>query len=238
MRQRERFRTIDLARAVGLSAQQVRNHEAWGFLPPVERSESGYRLYTDRHLEALRTARTMISAYGGWQPALEIMRAVHGGDLDSALALVDERHADLDRRRRQIENTLEAIRTVTAGSAALASPRRTGSLRVGEAAKSVGVRPSALRFWEQQGLLQPARDASSGYRIYDEQQMQRLEVVALLRGADYGFDAIRAVLDELAEGRPGSALRAAERRREEISAASRACARATAALWSYAVEAP
>jgi DNA-binding transcriptional MerR regulator len=234
MRQGERFKTIDLARAVDLSAQQVRNYEAWGFLPPVERGESGYRMYTSRHLGALRTARTMISGYG-WQPALDVMRAVHGGDLDAALALVDERHADLDRRRRQVENTLEAIRTLVEQPAAPARARRTGDLRVGEAAKLVGVRVSALRFWEQQGLLQPTRDESSGYRIYGEQQLRRLEVVALLRGADYGFDAIRAVLDELAEGRPESALRAVAKRREEISGTSRACARATAALWSYAV---
>ncbi len=56
------MRTIDLARAVGLSAQQVRNYEEQGVLPPVARGESGYRLYTQRHLKALRTVRAMMAA--------------------------------------------------------------------------------------------------------------------------------------------------------------------------------
>jgi DNA-binding transcriptional MerR regulator len=233
MRLEGRMRTVDLARAVGLSAQQVRNYEAWGFLPPVKRSESGYRLYTKRHLEALRTVRTMIFAGYGWQQALEVMRAVHGGDLDTALARVDSQHAELDRRRRQVEHTLEAIRMQMAGSAAWTAVPRAGGLRVGEAAKAVGVRPSAMRFWEQQGLLQPGRDERSGYRLYDQRQMRRLEVVVLLRGLNYGFDAIRSVLDELAAGKPESTLRAVEKRRHEIASASRTCANATAALWSY-----
>ena len=66
--------------------------------------------------------------------------------------------------------------------------------------------------------------------------MQRLEVVVRLRGLNYGFDAIRSVLDELAAGKPESTLRAVEKRRQEIASAARACAHATAALWSYSRE--
>ena len=231
------MRTVDLARAVGLSTQLVRDYEARGFLPPVERSEAGYRLYTERHLEALRTVRTMISAGYRRQQALELMHAVHDGDLDTALALVDAHHAELDRMRRQVEQTLDAIRTSIDGLAVPAGERRSGRLRIGEAARAVGVRPSALRFWEQQGLLQPERDSRSGYRLYDRRQLRRLEVVVLLRGVNYDFEAIRSVLDELAVGKPEPTLKAVEKRREEISASSYACITATAAVWSYICEA-
>lgn len=226
------MRTVDLARAVELSTQQVRDYEAGGFLPPVERSESGYRLYTERHLKALRTVRTMISAGYRSQQVLEVMRAVHAGDLDTALALVDAHHAELDRLRRQAEQTLDAIRTAIDGVAG-PGERRPKCLRIGEAARAVGVRASALRFWEQQDLLQPERDSRSGYRLYDRRQVRRLEVVVLLRGMNYDFDAIRSVLDELAVGRPEPTLKAVEKRRNEISASSRACTKATAGLWSY-----
>ena len=106
-------------------------------------------------------------------------------------------------------------------------------LRVGQAARQVGVRVSALRFWEEEGLLHPQRDDSSGYRLYDEQQLRRLRVVVLLRDAGYAVEAIRLVLDELAAGRPERALRAVEGRRVEVARASRACAAATAAFWEY-----
>ncbi|HYF62616.1 MAG TPA: MerR family DNA-binding transcriptional regulator, partial [Herpetosiphonaceae bacterium] len=58
------MRTKDLAAAVGLSVQQVRNYEAAGFLPAVERSPNGYRRYARRHLAALQTTRLLIAGYG------------------------------------------------------------------------------------------------------------------------------------------------------------------------------
>lgn len=231
----EYLRPVDLARAVGMSVQTVRKYEAWGFLPPAERSPAGYRRYTYRHLRAIETARAMIAGYG-WQSALRVMRHAHAGDLDAALAVVDARHAELDRGRREVEETLAALRTVAADPPAGAHVRRSSGLRVGEAAQRVGVRVSALRFWEEQGLLHPRRDDRSGYRRYDEQQLRRSQVVVLLREAGYDFAAIRAVLDELAAGRPASALRAVARRRDELAKTSRARAEATAAFWNYVTD--
>ncbi|HEX2033019.1 MAG TPA: MerR family transcriptional regulator [Chloroflexota bacterium] len=239
------LRTVDLARAVGLSPQQVRNYEAWGFLPLVPRSATGYRLYGERHLEAMRTARVMVAGYG-WPRALEAMQALHRDDLDAALAVADARHAELDRERREIERTLAALRTVVDQEQAPPSrvraapvgrgrlPRR---LRISEVARRIGVRVSAVRFWEQQGLLRPERDRGNRYRLYDDQQLRRVQVVALLRQAGYRFEQIRAVVEEVAEGRLAAVLRAAERRRASVAAASRLCAQATAALWRYAGEA-
>ncbi len=229
------LRPVDLARAVGVSVQTVRKYEAWGFMPPAERSATGYRRYTHRHLHALEAARTMKAGYG-WQSALSVLQAVHRGDLDSALTVVDSRHAQLDRGRREVGETLHALRIVAGSHETGTRAHRSVGLRVGQAARRVGVRVSALRFWEEEMLLHPHRDKSSGYRLYDEQQMRRLRVVVLLREADYDFDAIRSVLDELSAGRPKRALKAFERRRVELARASRACARATAALWGYVSE--
>jgi DNA-binding transcriptional MerR regulator len=53
------LRTSDLAQAGQISVQQVRNYEALGLLPPIERSKSGYRLYTPQHLAALKTAQSI-----------------------------------------------------------------------------------------------------------------------------------------------------------------------------------
>jgi DNA-binding transcriptional MerR regulator len=106
-------------------------------------------------------------------------------------------------------------------------------LRIGEAATLAGVNPSAIRFWESQGLLNPPRDKESGFRLYDRPQLARLHVVAVLRQASYTFEAIRALLDELAGGRADAALAAVERRRDDLARASKLCARATAALWLY-----
>ncbi|HEX4203685.1 MAG TPA: MerR family transcriptional regulator [Ktedonobacteraceae bacterium] len=229
------LRTIDLAQAGGISVQQVRNYEASGFIPPAERSPGGYRLYTQQHLVALKTARSLVAGYG-WQRTPAIMLALHQGNLSDALALIDAHHAGLASKRLQVEQTLVALRTLAAQSAPLSGTRHAQRFRVGEAAKQVGVRVSALHFWEQQGLLHPQRDQSSRYRLYDEQQMRRLRVVVLLREAGYDFNTILPVLDELAEGRPEKAIVAVEKRREELTRTSWVCIEALALLQRYVSE--
>jgi DNA-binding transcriptional MerR regulator len=227
------LRTKDLARAVQISVQQVRNYEAGGFIPVAERSPSGYRRYTRQHLLALKTARQLIGGYGG-QRAQQIMQAIHGGKLADALALINERHAELDRTRLQLEQTLAALSVLAAQSPAATQPRSSQRLHVGAAARLVGVRVSALRFWEGQGLLQPSREDGSRYRLYDERQLRRLRIVALLRQANHDFAAIRTTLDELEAGRPQRAVAAVEQRRGELASISWRCLGAMATLYAYA----
>jgi DNA-binding transcriptional MerR regulator len=224
------LRPIDLARAVGLGVTQIRVYEKVGFLPPAERGANGYRRYTQDHVEALQVARVLISGYG-WQNALEVMRAVHLGERGTAFALVNSRHAALDLRRGRIHAALEAIEVTSRRPPATSGVRRP--VRIKEAARTVGVRPSAVRFWEEQGLLHPGREASTDYRVYDAEQLRRLNVIALLRDVDYQFDAIREVLDDLAGGRPERTRQVLEERLEALDRTTWQCIAATSALHGY-----
>ena len=80
--------------------------------------------------------------------------------------------------------------------------------RIGEAARRVGVSPSALRMWERQGLVRPAR-ADSRYRIYTDGDLEQLRSIRRLRQIDHlNAPGIRRVLRDTlqpaadAEGRP------------------------------------
>ncbi len=229
------LRTKDLAEAVGVSVQQVRNYEAGGLLPGVERSPSGYRRYTQRHLLAIKTARQLLGGYG-WPRTQRIMHAVHQGQIAEALALINERHAELDQRRLQLEQTLATLGVLTAQLPVTTHPRAAQQVRVGTAARLVGMRVSALRFWEEQGLLQPSREEGSRYRLYDERQVRRLRIVALLRQANHDFAAIRTTLDELEAGQPQRAVAAVEQRRVELADTSWRCVAALATFHAYVSE--
>lgn len=224
------LRTAHLARAANLSVQQVRNDEAAGMLPPVNRSASGYRLYTARHLTALLTARKLVDGFGS-ERARTIMRSLHAGRLADALAVIDERHEQLAQTRTQLETTRRAL-DLLAQQLPAAVPH-AGRLTVSEAARAVGVRPSAVRFWEQRGLLHPTRDQGNQYRLFDERQMRLLRVIALLRGADHDFDAIRLTLQELEAGHPQRTLAAIARREQALTQRSWRCLEGAAALFSY-----
>src|SRR5258708_6279512 len=109
------LRTIDLARAAGISVQQVRNYEALGLLPQVSRGKSGYRLYTQHHLAALKTARSLVGGYG-WQRMPAIMHALHRAALSAALAPIDSCHAGPPTKRLQVEQPLPPGRALPTGS--------------------------------------------------------------------------------------------------------------------------
>jgi DNA-binding transcriptional MerR regulator len=164
------------------------------------------------------------------------MQALHRGDLSAALAIIDERHAEQARKRLQVEQTLIALQTLAAQAEALHGSRHSYPVRVGAAARQVGVRVSAVHFWEQQGLLHPLREPYSRYRLYDEHQMRSLRVVALLRDAGYSFHIIQSVLDELATGRPEQAILAVENRREELTRTSWSCIEALTLFRHYVSE--
>jgi DNA-binding transcriptional MerR regulator len=87
--------------------------------------------------------------------------------------------------------------------------------RIGEAARRVGVSASALRLWERQGLVRPAR--RGGYRIYTDADIEHLRSVRRLRQVDrLNAPGIRLVLrdavshnahDRRIDGRPLRRLR-------------------------------
>jgi MerR family transcriptional regulator, copper efflux regulator len=63
---------------------------------------------------------------------------------------------------------------------------------IGQAAERSGFSPSALRFYEKHGLLEPAARTEAGYRLYDESSLERLRFIT--RAKELGCN-----LEEIAE---------------------------------------
>jgi DNA-binding transcriptional MerR regulator len=228
----DRLRAVDLARTAGISVQQVRNYVDTGVLPPVERTASGYRVFTTAHAEALAAAREAAAGHG-WATTRTVMRAVHDGDLETALAALDASHAQLDRERADLAAVHEALGTVLAHPAATTATSPTG-MRIGQVARAVGVRPPVLRLWEARGLLRPDREPGTGYRVYSRSEFHAAQVVALLRRGHYPVATIEAVLGELrATGSPDRVLGELKNRQRDLHRRSLHRLRASAALHAY-----
>jgi DNA-binding transcriptional MerR regulator len=234
-----RLRAIDVARGAGVSVQQVRNYEAEGVLPPLARTEAGYRIFTPEHAAALRVVRLLAEGHG-WERARIVMRSVHAGDVATALAELDRSHAELDRERSEIVGVLGAFAALAGPPASPPEASASGSagagagFRIGAVADAVGVRTSALRVWERHGLLRPSRERVTGYRVYDDAEVRRARVVALLRKGNYPISIVRAVIDELrTTGSPHRVRTELARREQDLHRRSLLRLQASAALYEY-----
>jgi MerR family redox-sensitive transcriptional activator SoxR len=69
-----------------------------------------------------------------------------------------------------------------------------GTLTIGEVAKRAGLRTSALRYYEEVGVL-PHAERISGQRRYDETVLARLAVVRLAQDLGFSVAEIRALVE-------------------------------------------
>ncbi|MCQ9177622.1 MerR family DNA-binding transcriptional regulator [Streptomyces sp. IBSBF 2953] len=231
---RRRLRTVDLARLVGLSTQQIRNYEEAGVLPAAGRTESGYRVFGEAHRQALLAYRALVRGYGP-VTAARIMRTVHEGDVPAALALVDAAHAALHEERTALRATGEAMEELARQVPEADATRAAGGLRIGDVAGLLGVRASALRVWEAAGLIAPPRERGTRYRVYGPADVRDARIVHSLRRGHYLFAQIRPVLAELRrEGGSEAELRSAlAARAETLTARTRAMLAGAGRLHAY-----
>ncbi len=225
------LRPVDLARAAGVSTQQVRNDEAAGVLPLVERTPSGYRRYSEEHLQALLTYRALARAHGA-PVARQIMRAVHAEQVAEALELLDVSHAELQQQRLALRSTRAALLEVA--SDPIVDVRREDHMLIGELAAVLGVRSSTLRSWDEAGLIRPARTVPQGYRTYSPMDVRDARIAHQLRLSHHGLDQARQVLTALRRAGDTRALHAAiDRREETIAGRAQLMLLAAAALSGY-----
>lgn len=103
---------------------------------------------------------------------------------------------------------------------------------IGEAARMLGVNASALRYYEERGLVKPACRVN-GRRMYGRAELRRLAFVHMARAMGFHLDAIREALDE-----PGERWREAIRRRIADLDELIARARRTQHFLAHALECP
>jgi MerR family redox-sensitive transcriptional activator SoxR len=75
------------------------------------------------------------------------------------------------------------------------------SLTIGQVSARSGVAPSALRYYEQQGLLEATRTAG-GARRYHRSVLRRLAFVRAAQNVGLSLGEIKKALDSLPPGRP------------------------------------
>ena len=70
-----------------------------------------------------------------------------------------------------------------------------GLLRIGEFAKLSQSNLRTLRYYEELGLIRPAKRSTGGFRYYHENQLERVEAIRRLKDLGLSLSEVAAALD-------------------------------------------
>ena len=97
-----------------------------------------------------------------------------------------------------------------------AARRPTGLFSIGQFSRLTGLTLKAIRLYHERGLLPPSWiDASSGYRYFNDKDVERARVIAHLRGLDLSLSEIEELFSSYDES--AGALAFLEKQRERIA---------------------
>lgn len=193
------YKTIDVARIIGIHVNTVRLYEKCGLISKPKRMENGYRIFTDVHIEEFKLARAALQVEvlqnGLRKQAIEIIKASASGNYEKAAALTKCYIEKIETEKTSAEEAIRITQNILEGADYKTSWTDQYWTRK-ETADLLHITIDTLRNWELNGLLTVKR-SSNGYRVYTPEDLQRLKIIRSLRCANYSLTSILRMLQAL-----------------------------------------
>ncbi|WP_323250453.1 MerR family transcriptional regulator [Synechococcus sp. CCY9202] len=68
-------------------------------------------------------------------------------------------------------------------------------LRIGEVARRTGLSVKTIRYYCDEGLLQPKARSAAGYRLFDQENLAELTIIRALRAMDVSIPELAKILE-------------------------------------------
>lgn len=191
------YKTSEIAAIIGIHPNTVRLYEELELIPRPKRQPSGYRVFTDFHVEQFRLARLAFQVEvlqnGLRKKIVQMLKLSATGNFDTALALTHEYLKQVRQERDNAEEAINIVEQILSGT-----HENTHFLRRKEVSEYLNISMDTLRNWEMNGLLTIKRK-QNGYRVYTDKDIQRLKIIRSLRCANYSLEAILRMLMHLSK---------------------------------------
>ena len=79
-------------------------------------------------------------------------------------------------------------------------------MRIGDLAKRAGTTMRTIRYYEERGLIEPARRTKGGFRLYHEEEVRRLRLIRSLQVLDMPLAQVKAFFDQRPRGRAAAEI--------------------------------
>ena len=201
------LRTSDIAKAVGLHPNTIRLYEEWGLLDKIPRSSTGYRLFTQEHLDQVKLVRLVLKCtiFGREikRASYHIIKTSAIGDFKEALDTARNLKTLIDIECRQAEDAqwyLEQWANNAMPSENKAQENACSKLKAVDVAKLLNITTDMLRDWERNNLINIPRNPANGYRMFGPEEINRLRVIRVLRRSNYSNMAILRAMSKFDTG--------------------------------------
>ncbi|WP_096186562.1 MerR family transcriptional regulator [Evansella halocellulosilytica] len=188
------YRPIDIAKSLNISTSALRHYESWGIIPIPERSESGYRLYTEVHFAYFRCIRAMYPGFS-MQVISKVLNHIQQGEMDEALWIVNKEQADLHHEKVIADQALKLLYHPELMT--IDEKKIKDEMTIGEVAELTDVAPSAIRHWEKEGVITPKRNPENGYRMFTKTHLRQLLLIRAMRHTVYGLENMTDVVKSI-----------------------------------------
>ena len=192
------YKTAEVAAMIGVHPNTVRLYEKMKLIPKPERLSNGYRVFTDFHIwqcKLIRLAFQVEVLQNGLRKKIVRMVTVSAaGEFDTAIILTEEYLKQLRQERRNAEEAIKIVKQLLSGGA----QENSHNLKRKDVSNLLDISMDTLRNWEMNGLLTVKRK-NNGYRVYTDEDIQRLKIIRSLRCANYSLEAIRRLLQQLSK---------------------------------------
>lgn len=191
------YRTSEVAEILGVHPNTVMLYEKWGYIPPVERKNNGYRIYTETHLEQMKLIRIalkseLIKSYMRFE-IKNVIRSSAKGDLRKALGLSMVYLSHIQNEKNNEFKVIKVIQNIIKNDL---PEDEMNSVNRNGAAKRIGVSINVIINWERNGLIDVPRN-KNGYRVYWKDEIKQLKIIKVLRQENYSTHCICKMLINL-----------------------------------------
>lgn len=189
------IRPVDIARKLGISTTTLRKYEEFGLTPPVPRSATGYRSYTDEHVAYFSCAREMLSAFSTKEIA-RIFKAVMAKKVDDALWIANKAQTDLHGKKIIAEKIVKNLLHKNDEKISVSHEKLT----INDVSQKTGVPTTTIRFWEKVGLIAVQRSIENNYRLFTTEHVKQILTISALKFsvyADHQKHSIERIRDDL-----------------------------------------
>lgn len=183
-----------IAKQLNVSTTTLRRYEDQGLIPDVPRTASNRRCYTSIHVQAFITIRALLQGYE-IPVVYDVMRKIKGQQMESALWAINQEQHKTQVEKERLEEVLRMFRDVDLSK--YKDLTVTDSMTIGEVAQMAGVNPSAIRHWEQEGLISSNRNKDNGYRVFTLTELRKIILISSLRKTVYYIENMKQLLNEI-----------------------------------------